>query len=200
MYQLVETIKCMDGRLQHLSYHQERLNRTRNILFGSYSEISLKDCIQVPDAFANGLYRCRIIYSKEIENVEFHLHRYRKINSLRIVENNEIVYPFKFTERKNLDLLFSRRGNCDDILIIKNGVITDSYTANAVFYDGSRWLTPDTPLLPGTQRARLIDEQKIEACKITVADISGFQKAGLINAMQDLDNMPVIDICNIETG
>lgn len=197
MSQLVETLKCRDGLLVNLPYHLERLNRTRRELFGPCRDIRIDDTGLVPESAGKGVFKCRILYTKEIEAVEFHPYRYRNINSLRIIESDTIHYPYKFTDRNALLELFTRRGSCDDILIVKNGLVTDSYMANVLFYDGFRWWTPDSPLLPGTQRARLIDEGKLAVAKITRTDIAGFRKAGLINAMHDLDEMPAIAIRNI---
>ncbi|MCD6355308.1 MAG: aminotransferase class IV [Prolixibacteraceae bacterium] len=87
--------------------------------------------------------------------------------------------------------------NCDDILIVINGCITDSFAANPIFFDGKKWWTPDTPLLAGTQRAWLIEEEKLLVCSIPVNDLSKYKKAGLINAMQNFEDMPIIDIENI---
>ena len=39
-----------------------------------------------------------------------------------------------------LDDLFEQRGSCDDILIVKQSCITDSYFANVVLGDGVSWL------------------------------------------------------------
>ncbi len=129
---------------------------------------------------------------------EFIPHEYRPVKSLKLVENNEIDYHFKYSDREKLNLLFELRGNCDDILIVKNGLITDSFVANVVLFDGLSWWTPDTPLLPGTQRSRLLQQKKIGKCRITPADLSKYQKIGLINAMQDLEEMPVIVINKID--
>ena len=41
MSRLFETIKCEDGKLLNLEFHQERFNR------------SLKDCFESEDAFVN---------------------------------------------------------------------------------------------------------------------------------------------------
>ncbi len=199
MYQLVETIKCKNGELFNLRYHQARFNLTRRALFGLKDEISLEKSIQVPDECQTGLFRCRVVYGESIEKIEFLPHHYRSIKSLKLIEGNELDYRFKFTDRKKLNSLFEQRENCDDILIVKNGFITDSYVANVVFFDGRKWWTPDTPLLPGIQRARLIHEKKISVCPVTPADLPKYKKAGLINAMQDLDNMPEISISNIVT-
>jgi 4-amino-4-deoxychorismate lyase len=194
---LFESIKCNDGVLYNLRYHQARMNLARKLAFRSKEQTDLAGSIAIPDEFKNGLFRCRVTYGEAIEKIEFIKHVYRPVSSLRLVEDNNIDYQLKFTDRHTLSDLFEKRGSCDDILIVKNGYITDSYTANVIFFDGKRWLTPDTPLLPGTQRARLIVEKKIFVAAIAPADIKKFYKAGLINAMQDLDQMPVIPIENI---
>lgn len=199
MYQLVETIKCKDGELFNLCYHQARFNLTRRALFRLKDEISLEKSIDIPEEFRTGLFRCRVIYGQKIEKIEFHPHQYRTITSLKLIEDNKLDYRFKFTSREKLNKLFEQRGNCDDILIVKNGFITDSFIANVVFFDGRKWWTPDTPLLPGTQRARLIREKKISFCPVTPNDLPKYEKIGLINAMQDLEEMPVLSISGIVT-
>jgi 4-amino-4-deoxychorismate lyase len=196
---LFETIKCNDGVLYNLRYHQARMNLARKIAFRSKEQTDLEGSIEIPAEFRNGLFRCRVSYGKAIEKVEFIKHEYRPVSSLRLVENNEIDYHLKYTDRQKLNSLFEKRGICDDILIIKNGYITDSLTANVIFFDEKRWWTPDTPLLPGTQRAKLIVEKKIFVTEITPADLKKYTKAGLINAMQDLVRMPDIPIQNIFT-
>jgi 4-amino-4-deoxychorismate lyase len=199
MYQLVETIKCKDGELFNLRYHQARFNLTRRALFRLKDEISLEKNIEIPENCQTGLFRCRVIYGEKIEKIEFLPHRYRIVKSLKLLEDNDMDYCYKFVGRERLNSLFEQRGTCDDILIVKNGFITDSSIANVVFFDGQKWRTPDTPLLPGTQRARLIHEKRISVCPVTPNDLPGFEMAGLINAMQDLDDMPKISISNIVT-
>lgn len=199
MYQLVETIKCKDGKLFNLRYHQSRFNLTRRALLNSKDEIKLEKSIKIPEECSTGLFRCRVIYGEKIEKIEFQPHRYRMVKRLKLIEDNEMDYRFKFSNREKLDALFEQRGTCDDILIVKNGFITDSFIANVVFFDGRKWWTPDTPLLPGTQRARLIHKKQIFVCPVTPDDLPKYKKAGLINAMQDFETMPVISISNIVT-
>jgi 4-amino-4-deoxychorismate lyase len=198
MYPLVETIKCKDGELSNLPYHQARFNLTRRALFRFKEEISLEKIIKIPEEFQNGLFRCRVVYGERIQKIEFLPHPYRNVKSLKLIEDNKMDYRFKFTNRDRLNSLFEQRGNCDDILIVKNGYITDSFIANVVFSDGRKWWTPNTPLLPGTQRARLIREKKISVCPLTPGDLPKYEKAGLINAMQDLEEMPEISMSNID--
>ena len=190
---LIETIKCLDDQLCNLEFHQRRFSKARNEYFGATDPILLKDILQVPEECNSGLFRCRVLYAETIEKIEFLPHHYRPVKSLKLVEDNEIDYHLKYADRERLNQLFEQRGHCDDILIVKKGCITDSYTANPVFWDGSTWWTPDTPLLPGTQRARLLEEGRIKVCRITPADLPKYFKVGLINAMQDLEGMPVVE-------
>jgi 4-amino-4-deoxychorismate lyase len=191
---LIETIKCKNGKLYNLNFHQARFDLTRKNYFSSSKKINLNEIINISDKFKSGLFRCRIIYSDKIEKIEFRPHQYREIESLKLVKDDLIDYQFKFSERTKLADLFAKRADCDDILIVKNGCITDSFTANPIFFDGRKWWTPDTPLLPGTQRARLISEGKILVCRITLNELSKYLKVGLINALQDMEEMPIIDI------
>lgn len=195
--QLLETIKCKNGKLCNLKFHQARFNLARKNVFASTDIIDLKNVIKIPDTFMSGLFRCRILYTQKIEKIEFLPHVQKSIKSLRLVEDNTIDYQFKYADRAALENLYNTRGNCDDVLIVKNGCITDSFTANPIFFDGGKWWTPDTPLLPGTQRARLISEGKLSVCRIAPEKLSMFKKVGLINALQDMSDMPVLDINSI---
>jgi len=197
MSQLLETIKSENGKLINLKWHNSRFNRSREIYFGVNEVVDLAEIIEIPEQAKTGLFRCRVTYSTHIEKVEFLPHQYRKIEWLKLVEDNSIDYRFKYADRTFLQKLFEKRGDCDDILIIKNGFITDSFTANTVFFDGENWWTPNTPLLPGTQRARLLYEGEISECRITPEDLPKYKAVSLINAMQDMEIFPRIPIENI---
>jgi 4-amino-4-deoxychorismate lyase len=198
MSPLLETIKCANGKLYNLEWHNSRFNHSRKTYFGIRDALDLSEIIKIPKHAKSGLFRCRVTYSTRIEKIEFLPHIYRKIERLKLVEDNSIDYRFKYADRTHLQKLFVKRGDCDDILIVKNGCITDSFTANPVFFDGEKWWTPDTPLLPGTQRARLLKDQQIFECWIAPKDIIKYEKVGLINALQDLSNMPLITIKSIQ--
>jgi len=197
MYPLIETIKCSDGKLFNMEFHQARFEKSGVEYYGIQSNINLNEHIEIPEFAKTGLFRCRVTYSPQIEKIEFIPHHYREIKSLKLVEDNEIDYHFKYADRETLQQLFGNRGDCDDIIIVKNGCVTDSFAANLVFFDGVHWWTPDTPLLAGTQRKKLLTEGQIFECRITTSDISKYSKVGLINALNDFDEMPLIDIANI---
>lgn len=197
--QLLESIKCLDGQLSNLKWHNLRFNCARKEHFGLNTKMNLINFIRVPSSSKRGLYKCRVTYSKAIDQIEFIPHQYKKVESLKLVEDNEIDYHLKFADRNKLNDLFEKRAGCDDILIVKNGCISDSFAANAIFFDGEQWWTPDTPLLAGTQRNCLISEHKIGVCQITINDLDKYNKIGLINALQNMEDMPVIDIKNLST-
>jgi 4-amino-4-deoxychorismate lyase len=105
-----------------------------------------------------------------------------------------IEYSFKSENRQQLDAVFEKRNGCDDIIIIKNRFVTDSRAANILFFDGSDWVTPDTPLLEGVQREYLLSQKLIKMKRIKEGDIKSFQKIKLINAMIDFDRANEISV------
>lgn len=198
MCQLLETIKCENGQLANLPFHQARFDHAREVCFGVCKPIELAKSIIVPPNCQTGIFRCRIVYSRNIETVEFIAHHPRKVNSLKLIVCDNIEYAFKFADRQKLQSLFAERGNCDDIVIVKNGRLTDSFTANTIFSDGQKWWAPNSPLLNGTQRAHLLSQGQISETEIRVADLPRFEKIGLINAMWDLGGMPTLQVGEIQ--
>jgi 4-amino-4-deoxychorismate lyase len=189
---LLETIKVKDRQLQNIHWHNIRFNHSRRKLFGIKEELKLETFIKIPPDLTNAIYKCRLTYSLEIEKTEFEKYTPRIIQSLKVVEADDLDYSFKYADRTKLQNLFDLSGNCDDILIIKNGLLTDTSYANIVFWDGEKWITSSSPLLKGTARERLLSEGKISEAKITIEDLKIFKKARIINAMNDLTESPDI--------
>jgi 4-amino-4-deoxychorismate lyase len=197
MSRLLESIRLQNGNFHRLSYHQQRMDRSVKELFGEKNSVNLFESLKaykLPSKI--GLYKCRVMYTKQIESVEFIPYEAKPINSLKVVYDQEIEYEHKYTDRNKIGTLFNQRQYCDDILIIKNGFVTDSSYSNIIFYDGVNWITPNTPLLKGTMRQFLLDTAEIKSGSIQVQDISSFQSFRLINAMLAFDG-PEIDVSKI---
>lgn len=190
----IETIRLQDGELKNLPYHQKRFEKTRSEELGLKNHPKLKPFVQIPDGLYRGLYRCRIRYGKDIELIEYESYQRRQVSSLKLVYPGEISYRYKYSDRPLLDKLYAKRGACDDILIAKEGYLTDTYYANTVFWDGRNWYTPDRPLLAGTMRASLLDRGLISEAKIGIKDLGKFEHVRLINAMNDLDEGPEVNM------
>ena len=158
---LVETIRIENGVPANLSFHNERMMRALHDLFDVDKKIDLRQLLTVPADAVNGIFKCRVIYDREIKKVEFIPYSIREVCTLKLVHDNDISYSYKFTDRKRLDELMDMRGDKDDILIIKNGMVTDASYANVVLLDhDGNWITPTTYLLPGTRRASLLKSGK----------------------------------------
>jgi 4-amino-4-deoxychorismate lyase len=183
----LETIKAVDGKIFYISYHQERYESVLK-KFGVEDVKNLETVLNPPKI---GIYRCRLIYdlSKTPHQIDVTYHEYKKreISSLKLVYDDNIEYSLKSICRDKLDALYDQRGECDDVLIVKNSLITDTTIANIAFYDSKRWLTPAFPLLKGTTRERLLREGKIFEEEIHVVDLKKFSKIAIMNAMVDFD-------------
>ena len=188
--EFLETIRIVDGNISNLSYHQKRYESVLEY-FGIKESQNLNDFILAPK---EGVFRCRLVYSLDSIYVTYHEYKKREVKTLKFIYDDDINYSFKSTNRDSINSLFESRGECDDILIVKNSLITDTSIANVAFYDSDAWYTPKKPLLEGTSRARLIDEGKIMVSDIKMQDLEKFNKIAIFNAMIDFDNKTKIEI------
>ena len=184
MCQLFETIRIYNGRLMHPEQHEARMSQSRRELWHLDEAVFLSEIINIPDEWKTGLIQCNLTYGPEIKSVTYKPYVKRQISSLKLLECNDIDYHIKRSDRSILDDLFSRKGDCDEIIIIKNGFITDTSISNLIFFDEKNWFTPKTPLLKGTCRQRLLEEKKISAREIRVDAIWQFSGLKLINSMR----------------
>ncbi|HEY5500193.1 MAG TPA: aminotransferase class IV family protein [Bacteroidales bacterium] len=194
MYRLIESIKLQNRKLQHIEWHNKRFNETRCQLFGMDEVLDLEQIIDIPSTIGEGVYKCRVLYNQLIESIEFQPYFPRNVQTLQLVEDHEIDYTFKYEDRQAFDRLLAQKGEADDILIVRNGHITDTSYSNIVFFDGENWVTPDTYLLNGTQRQRLLAEGLIKEADITPLDLENYAGAKLINAMLDFEATPFVKI------
>jgi 4-amino-4-deoxychorismate lyase len=181
-----ETIKIVDSEILNLEYHQKRYENVLKI-FDIDDAKDLKTYINPPK---KGTYRCKVIYDiSNLDSIEVLYYEYtkRKISSLKIIRDDDIEYKNKSIDREKIDTLFSKRDGCDDILIVKNKLVTDTSIANIAFYDGESWLTPRQPLLKGTTRDRYLSNKKLKEVDIDVEELDRFSKIALLNAMIDFD-------------
>ena len=189
----LETIKIFNGKVFHLKYHQERYEKVLK-KFNIKEFKNLQDYIKLQE---DGLYRCRLVYTKDNIDVEYLPYTKRKIKKLKLIYNDKITYKYKSTCRDELNNLFNQREDADDIIIVKNSFITDTTIANIAFYDGEVWHTPKKPLLEGTTRQRFIDDGKLILSDIDVQTIYRYKKIALLNAMIDFDIIAVENIKDI---
>ena len=183
MSQFIESLAYQDGDYPLIKWHQKRVNETFKEFFSDTKPFDLNSIL--PSPRSNGLQKIRLVYDQKSTQVEVIPYQKKKISGLIMIEANDINYAFKCADRSSLESLFEKRGASDDILIIKNGYITDSYYANVCFWDGVKWYTPTTYLLNGVRRQYLLDKKLLEERLIKASDIKHYQKISLFNALID---------------
>ena len=161
MLQLIETICYEEGFFQRIPLHEERMNRSRHHFLGEMENICLESLLNLPEELKKAKIKCRIIYSNEIESIEYELYKPRLIRSLKLVYDDTIDYSFKYKARDSLNQLLKIRGNADEILIVQQGLITDTSFSNIVFLKEEKWFTPESQLLPGTRRQAYLQDNTI---------------------------------------
>ena len=176
-----ETIKCDDYEVFNLDFHNARVANTTAM------NLNLQEYVY---PLSNELLRCKLVYDDSgVLEVNYFPYKKREIKSFKLVYDDTIEYSRKYLDRSELDRLFEQKDLCDEIIIVKNGLVTDTSIANiAVLYDGV-WLTPKKPLLNGTTRARLLKEAELIEKDITVDMLKSCTKLALMNAMIDFDEI-----------
>ena len=190
MYPFIETIMLKDGKLMNMKHHQKRFERTRRDMLGAENHPILEEYIRVPFDLPDGILKCRVLYGETVGEISIGPYARPEIRSLRLVNGDNMDYKYKALDRTALSELYMQKGDCDDILIVRNGLITDSFMANLVFREVQSWITPDSPLLSGCQRACLLEEGQIKEATITVNDLKRFEGFKLINALNSLEEAP----------
>ena len=194
---LIETIRIENGLPSLLEFHQERMTHAQKNLLDLKEPVNLVEYLASQTLPKSGVWKCRITYQKDIEKIEFEPYYMKQIQSLKIVEANDFIYDYKFAKREGIIKLFNQRGNADDILIIRNSLITDTSYCNVALWDGSNWFTPLLPLLKGVRRESLIRLKQIQAKDISVTDLKSFESIKLFNAMISFEEAIEIPISAI---
>jgi len=174
-----ETIKCDDFSVYNLDFHKKRISDTVGL------NINLEEYIYPP---SNTLLKCKVTYDTSgILGVEYAPYQKKNIKTFKLVFDDYVAYRHKSVAREIIDKLVLKKGECDEIIIIKNGFVTDTSIANIAIYYKEQWFTPKRPLLLGTTRARYIQNNQLIESDITPTILKEATKIGLLNAMIDFD-------------
>lgn len=140
-----------------------------------------KDVAKLPKL----LYKLRLVYNDVFVKYEFIPYVLPIIKSLKIVYSNKIEYGHKYLDRNRLKNLYKQKGNCDDIIIIRENLVTDTHYCNVALLKDNIWYTPATPLLEGTKRQQLLAQGLIHEKLLSSLNLKAFEKIRLFNAMID---------------
>ena len=197
MSRFIESIKLKDGVFYRLNFHQQRLNKAFETFYPNEEPIRVYDSLIQLMIPAEGFFKCRMVYDTELIETEIIPYVRREIKSLRVVEMNISTVPYKPEDRTSFNEAFARRNDCDDVLIFRNGLLTDSSYSNVALYDGNDWFTPKTPLIYGVNRAELLQNGKLIEKDISITDLKQYQQIALFNAMIEFGEI-VLDIDKVK--
>jgi 4-amino-4-deoxychorismate lyase len=186
MYLLFESIRFEDGEFHNMDLHQARVNRTFSKLFSGYEPVNLESIVREIKPVI-GVYKCRISYNHESKAINLSPYTKKPPSSLKIVSNNSIKYDFKYEDRTELDRLYKLRSRKDDILIVKNQLISDTSYGNICLVKKGKWFTPFQPLLQGTQREYAIRKNWVAEKDISINELFTYDHFMVINAMLPFD-------------
>lgn len=189
----------INGVIQNAEFHTLRFRESFNKFFWKPPNFDLFEAIKIPKEHQSGKVKLRISFNETGTSYTLEAYETKVIESLRLVHHNSIDYDLKFQDRSELEMLYSQKKECDDILIIRNGWVTDCSYANIVFWDGSDWYTPATYLLNGTKRMNLLKHEAIKELSIGFEDLTTFKGFQLINAMLDFNPSKILPIHNIKS-
>ena len=185
-----EAIRMEDGKLHNLNYHQKRIDATlRRFWHNEHNDISLQSALShiMPQ---DGICKIHIEYNGEgISEITQSEYKIRDIRSLRLVNADDAEYSYKYADRSALMKLQQSRQDSDEVIIVRNGCLTDTSYSNIALHNKHGWFTPDKPLLPGTMRRSLIDKGLLSATEITLDNLNDYDTICLINAMMPLGRL-----------
>jgi 4-amino-4-deoxychorismate lyase len=196
MCRFIESIKLLDGVFYRLEFHHKRMNICSDLFYPEANPVDLQSALNDSHPPQTGLYKCRVVYDSKIRKIEYRPYLKREINSLRIVQVQIESLPYKKADRSDFDRAFAMRGNFDEVLLVKNGLLTDTSICNIALFDGVSWFTPSMPLIYGVNRANLIEEGKMIERNILLDDLKNFSHIRLFNAMIEFGDIE-LEIGNI---
>jgi 4-amino-4-deoxychorismate lyase len=190
---LIETIRIADKQLQHIPLHERRMNKSRGELLGACEDIDLHKAIHIPENNSGSIYKCRVVYGLQINEISIEPYVFKKINTIKIVRDDAIEYSHKYADRNRFQQLLSESG-ADEILIVKNNYLTDTSFSNIILSDGKKWYTPALPLLKGTMRQYLLNRKIIFEKNILLSDLHNYKSMRIINAMNTFEDQRNFEI------
>lgn len=197
--QFLETIRYSDGQLHLLDLHNDRLRATQLEVFGRATLRLVPSLFDIPARLSGSTVKCRVIYDRTITDIQYEPYTPHPVTRLRLVTDDTIDYHLKYLDRRSLAYPDIDRRPDEGIIIVKDGLITDSTYANLLFHAGARLYTPSTPLLLGVMRRHLLATGHIRAIPLRPADLRpgntlGITHISYINALLPPGTFPPLPL------
>lgn len=182
----LETICLINGKVQNLDAHIRRMRKTADYFRFDVPELPDLEELLSP-GMENCKVKCSIHYHYEINSIAFERYIPKVIKCLKLIYASP-DYNFKFSDRRSLNDLLSLREDCEEVLIVRNGYITDTTYSNVVLEKENSLYTPHLPILNGTKRQKILHEGRISEKEIKVNNLKDYNRIYLINSMLDIED------------
>lgn len=193
MSRCIESIKLLDGKLPLLAWHERRFQATSSELFGTKRRRSLAYHLSKVDLPQKGLYKIRVVYAANDLEISYAKYETASHSKIELIFDDGIDYHLKYENRDRLNGHRSRIKG-DDILIVKQGFITDAWYSNVILCRNEDWFTPKTYLLNGVKRQQLIASGLVKEIPISIVDLGDFKKIAFVNAMRDFEKIYTFEL------
>ena len=197
MCRFVESIQLNDGVFKRLELHHKRVRKAMLDYYPKVKVFNLIESLSRTTFPTEGLYKCRVVYDSEIRKIEYMPYIRREIRSLRLMVTKMESLQYKKEDRNRLNAAFELRGDCDEVLLVKNGLLTDTSFTNIALFDGLNWYTPRIPLIYGVNRTELVEKRLLIEKDIPPSELEEYQRISLFNAMNEFGSIE-LDISSIQ--
>jgi 4-amino-4-deoxychorismate lyase len=189
MCRFVESIQLKDGIFKRIELHQARLQKSMMNFYPNSTVIDLVELLKKVTVPTNGLFKCRVVYDSEVRLIEIVPYIRREIRSLKLVETGLESSIYKTENRSGYNAAFAQRGDCDDVLVFRNELLTDTSYCNIALYNGKEWFTPRMPLIFGVNRTELVENKMLIEKDIKIGDLKDYSQIALFNAMIEFGDL-----------
>jgi len=190
--EFIETLLVKDGEIQNLKYHLSRMEKTYKHF--KWKIKNGKWRINNKLRIENGKWRVRVTHNQYgIQKIETFPIKKRSFKKFKLITIN-FDYKFKYKNRNQFSILNSQFSIYDELILVKNNLITDTTISNLAFFTGKEWITPKYPLLNGTKREELIQKGVLKETNIHISDLKYFKKMAMINAILGFFEIEDFDI------
>lgn len=185
------SIACRFGYLDNKEAHLQRIKEVnRHFKWIDFWTRFRRMDLEAQEKFKQmPLAKLKIYFGEKDFAIDFEAYQPVQIRNVVLAEISEsFTYNKKVSDRAFFDYLRSQNPYADEVIMVQNGLLTDSTYCNLAFYsaDKNRWETPTRPLLAGTQRARLLNNATLHLADIRPGDLLKYQQIAFINAMRPL--------------
>jgi para-aminobenzoate synthetase/4-amino-4-deoxychorismate lyase len=192
-FDLIETIRWTeDGGFWLLDRHLDRLIDSARYFDIPLDPAEIRAALRAVVAGHSGSLRVRLSVGRagaiavDTDEMPVPAAVRAAVDSMPIDPDDVFLYH-KTSNRAVYDEARARSGDVDDVILVNpSGEVTETTIGNlAVEIHGSWWTPPVVAgLLPGTYRAELIAEGRLQARPITIAELKAASRLARINALR----------------